>query len=75
MFSMVQGVGASATSLPPTDTTKTSLDWILSRKNKSCARSWRVRSFRVVASTAVLMAAHFCFASDAVELLLSAVSK
>ena len=48
----MQGVGASAISLPPMDTTNTSSGRILSRINSSCGRSLLVLSFSVVASTA-----------------------
>lgn len=48
---IVHGVGSSAISFPPIDTMSTSLEDMLSRRNLSCGRSLRHRSFKVVAST------------------------
>ena len=57
MDAIVQGVGASATSFPQMDTTRTSCEEILSRMNLSCGKRARERWLSVVASTAVLIAA------------------
>lgn len=55
---IVHGVGHNAMSFPPMETMRTSSDEILSRINRSCGRKWSHRSLRVVASTAVLIAAY-----------------
>ena len=53
MCAAVHAVGASATSFPPTETTKTSSPEMWSRRNASCGRSApNARSSSAVASTA-----------------------
>ena len=69
MALMVHGDGQSATSFPPMDTIKTSCAEMLSLINRSCGKRPRERWLRVVASTAVLIAAYFVVA--AVLLVLS----
>ena len=51
MDKIVHGDGARAISFPPIDTIKTSSLWIWSRKNLSWAKRWKLRWFKVVAST------------------------